>query len=241
MDSRFSVDLLPYIWPVVGRSIRRGSRYLYWLEDGVALMVVIYSGAMVARNIDATVPLGVTRVSVSGMSTVRPSESVNGTVGSAGAVCRSDAQPDRLPHTSASASRRANNFLYRMVILQRKQRSGKQSRKASFLLALYQQPDAIAMECFTISNKKRKVSAWSNAQDPAGRQCPAGSCGCAARMQKGDVRKDDEELERTRSASVRTVRCPFQHCHHTIVRTAMQADISTIMNIDTIITKECGD
>ena len=83
MDSRFSVDLLPYIWPVVGRSIRRGSRYLYWLDDGVALMVVIYSGAMVARNIDATVPLGATRVSVSGMSTVRPSESVNGTVGSA--------------------------------------------------------------------------------------------------------------------------------------------------------------
>ena len=175
------------------------------------------------------------------MSTVRPSESVNGTVGSAGAVCRSDAQPDRLPHTSASASRRANNFLYRMVILQRKQRSGKQSRKASFLLALYQQPDAIAMGCFTISNKKRHISAWSNAQDPAGRQCPAGSCGCAARMQKGDVRKDDEELERTRSASVRTVRCPFQHCHHTIVRTAMQTDISIIMNIDTTITKECGD
>ena len=100
------------------------------------------------------------------------------------------------------------------------------------------------MGCFAISNKKRRFSAWSNAQDPAGRQCPAGSCGCAARMQKGDVRnvrKDDEELERTRSASVRTVRCPFQHCHHTIVRTAMQADISTIMNIDTIITKECGD
>ena len=204
-------------------------------------MVVIYSGAMVARNIDATVPLGATRVSVSGISTVLPRESVNATVGSDGVGARPAAQPDRLPHKSASASRRANNFLYRMVILQRKQRSGKQSRKASFLLALYQQPDAIAIECFAISNKKRRFSAWSNAQDPAGRQCPAGSCSCAARMQKRDVRKDDEELERTRYTSVRTVRCPFQHCHHTIVRTAMQVDISTIMNIDTAITKECGD
>lgn len=161
-----------------------------WLDDGVALMVVIYSGAMVARNIDATVPLGATRVSVSGMSTVRPSESVNGTVGSAGAVCRSDAQPDRLPHTSASASRRANNFLYCMVILQRKQRLGKQNRKASFLLALYQQPDAIAIECFAISNKKRRFFAWSNAQDPAGRRMPGGVlwlCGADAegRCQKG--------------------------------------------------------
>ena len=122
MDSRFSVDLLPYIWPVVGRSIRRGSRYLYWLEDGVALMVVIYSDAMVARNIDATAPLGATRVSVSGMSTVRPRESVKDTAGSAGAAVCPAAQPDRLPHTSASASRSAKNFLYRMVILSKKQR-----------------------------------------------------------------------------------------------------------------------
>ena len=120
MDSRFSVDLLPYIWPVVGRSIRRGSRYLYWLDDGVALMVVIYSGAMVARNIDATAPLGATRVSVSGISTVRPSESVNETVGSADRAGCPAAQPDRLPHSSASASSRAKMFLYRMVVLQRK-------------------------------------------------------------------------------------------------------------------------
>ena len=90
------------------------------LMVGVALMVAIYSGAMVARNIDATAPLGATRVSVSGISTVRPRESVKDTVGSAGSVCRSDAQPDRLPHTSVSASRSARNFLYRMVILQRK-------------------------------------------------------------------------------------------------------------------------
>ena len=122
MDSRFSVDLLPYIWPVVGRSIRRGSRYLYWLEDGVALMVVMYSGAMVARNIDATAPLGATRVSVSGISTVLPRESVNATVGSDGVGARPAAQPDRLPHKSVSTSSRAKKFLYRMVILQRKQR-----------------------------------------------------------------------------------------------------------------------
>ena len=120
MDSRFSVDLLPYIWPVVGRSIRRGSRYLYWLEDGVALMVVMYSGAMVARNIDATAPLGATRVSVSGISTVLPRESVNATVCSDGVGARPAAQPDRLPHKSASTSSRAKKFLYRMVILQRK-------------------------------------------------------------------------------------------------------------------------
>ena len=83
-------------------------------------MVAIYSGAMVARNIDATAPLGATRVSVSGISTVLPRESVNGTVGSAGAVCRADAQPVRLPHSSASTSSRAKTCFVCMVILQKK-------------------------------------------------------------------------------------------------------------------------
>lgn len=96
------------------------------------------------------------------------------------------------------------------------------------------------MECFVISNKKWRNSALSNAQDPAGRQWPAGSCACAARMQREDVRKDDRRLGRTRSAGVRTCRCPFQQVHHTIIRGRMQADISTLMNLYTTITKECA-
>ena len=115
MDSRFNVDLLPYICPVVGRSMSLGSRYRYWLEDGVALIVTRYSGAMVARNMDATTPLGATRVSVCGISTVRPRESVNETVGSAGSVGCVFAQPDRQAHSSASSS--ASFFFTGMVIL----------------------------------------------------------------------------------------------------------------------------
>ena len=116
-DSRLSVDLLPYIWPVVGRSMRRGSRYLYWLEDGVALIVDMYSGATTARNIDATAPLGATRVKDAGTLTFRPSESVNRTIGSAAVSDGFAAQPESIPTSSASARRQAKKRFTSMVIL----------------------------------------------------------------------------------------------------------------------------
>ena len=133
MDSRFSVDLLPYIWPVVGRSIRRRSRYLYWLEDGVALMVVMYSGAMVARNIDATAPLGATRVSVSGVSTVLPrGESVNATVGSDGVGARPAAQPRRAPHKKRQHQQQNKEVLTSLWLFSKKTALGKQLKGQLF-------------------------------------------------------------------------------------------------------------
>ena len=119
MDSRLSVDLLPYIWPVVGRPMRRGFRYLYWLEDGVALIVDMYSGATTARNIDATAPLGATRVKDAGIPTFRPSESVNRTIGSAAVSDGFAAQPESIPTSSASARRQAKKRFTSIVILRK--------------------------------------------------------------------------------------------------------------------------
>jgi hypothetical protein len=91
--SRFSVLLLPYICPVVGSVRRFCGRYRYCALDGVALTDTMYSGAMVARIIVATEPLGAMRVSSFGICTVRPRESVKATVSSPAAAPPPDEQP----------------------------------------------------------------------------------------------------------------------------------------------------
>ena len=99
--------------------MRRGFRYLYWLEDGVALIVDMYSGATTARNIDATAPLGATRVKDAGIPTFRPSESVNRTIGSAAVSDGFAAQPESIPTSSASARRQAKKRFTSIVILRK--------------------------------------------------------------------------------------------------------------------------
>lgn len=48
------------------------------------------------------------------------------------------------------------------------------------------------MECFAISNKKWRVSPLSNVQDPAGRQCPAGSSVCQKPQKHLEIRYNRE-------------------------------------------------
>ena len=84
--SRFRSALLPYIWPVSGSAARFAGRKAIWLSLGAALMVTMHSGAIAARIIVATAPLGAMRVISAGSSTVLLRLSVKDTVsGSAGA------------------------------------------------------------------------------------------------------------------------------------------------------------
>ncbi len=110
--SKFSVLLLPYICPVVGRVSRFCGRYLYCALEGVALIETIYSGAMVARIIVATAPLGATRVNSFGICTVRPRESVNATVSSPSGALSFDAQPvSRLSTIAAQSNIEKKRFI----------------------------------------------------------------------------------------------------------------------------------
>ena len=104
--SRFSVLFLPNICPVVGSVRRLSGRYGACALEGVSGMLTRYSGAMVARIIPATGPLGAMRVRSFGSCTVRPRSSVKDTVSPAAASFFA-AQPVSSPSSITAASMRA--------------------------------------------------------------------------------------------------------------------------------------